>query len=215
MQIVVTGRRTTVEDSLRTHIADRLARLDKLDPKVTRVDVEVSEESNPRLSGQRVRVELTWHGKGPVVRGEAAGAEPREAADLALGKLDRRLRKAADRRRIHRGHHTPLSLAAMVPPPGDPEGTTNSAESATGTSADPDGHVVVREKDHVAAPMTLDQALFEMELVGHEFFLFIDADRGVPSVVYRRRGYDYGVLRLHAQPAPDLPVQEAQQAAAP
>ncbi len=59
-----------------------------------------------------------------------------------------------------------------------------------------DGPLVVREKVHKAAPMTIDQALFEMELVGHDFFLFADSDSGQPSVVYRRRGYDYGVLRL-------------------
>jgi hypothetical protein len=56
--------------------------------------------------------------------------------------------------------------------------------------------LVVREKEHPAKPMTIDQALFEMELVGHDFYLFADADSGQPSVVYRRKGYDYGVIRL-------------------
>ena len=59
-----------------------------------------------------------------------------------------------------------------------------------------DGPLVVREKTHTAAPMTLDQALYEMELVGHDFFLFIDKETERPSVVYRRRGYDYGVISL-------------------
>jgi hypothetical protein len=56
--------------------------------------------------------------------------------------------------------------------------------------------MVVREKTHQAAPMTLDQALYEMELVGHDFFLFVDKETELASVVYRRRGYDYGVIRL-------------------
>jgi hypothetical protein len=56
--------------------------------------------------------------------------------------------------------------------------------------------MVVREKTHSAAPMTLDQALYEMELVGHDFYLYVDKDSGLPAVVYRRRAYDYGVIRL-------------------
>jgi len=56
--------------------------------------------------------------------------------------------------------------------------------------------MVVREKTHLAKPMSLDQALYEMELVGHDFYLFVDADSMMPSVVYRRRGYDYGVIHL-------------------
>jgi len=208
MQIVMTGRRTTVHESLRTYIDDRLGRLDKHDPRVERVEVEICEEANPRLADQRVRVELTWHGKGPVVRSEAAAAEAHAAVDLALGKLDRRLRKKADRRRIHRGSRTPVSLAAAsaVVPGASADGRAGADRPAENSEADGDaehaaGPMVVREKEHVAAPMTLDQALFEMELVGHEFFLFVDADGGLPSVVYRRRGYDYGVLRLRTQAA--------------
>jgi hypothetical protein len=58
------------------------------------------------------------------------------------------------------------------------------------------GPMVVREKTHTASPMSLDQALYEMELVGHDFYLFVDEKTKAPSVVYRRRGYDYGVIHL-------------------
>uniref|UniRef100_UPI00356ABEF4 sigma 54 modulation/S30EA ribosomal C-terminal domain-containing protein n=1 Tax=Actinotalea sp. TaxID=1872145 RepID=UPI00356ABEF4 len=61
-----------------------------------------------------------------------------------------------------------------------------------------DSPVVIREKLHHAEPMTLDDALYEMELVGHDFFLFIDAETALPSVAYRRRGWSYGVIRLDA-----------------
>ncbi len=60
-----------------------------------------------------------------------------------------------------------------------------------------EGPLVVREKTHDAEPMTLDQALYEMELVGHDFYLFVDAESKAPSVVYRRKGYDYGVIHLN------------------
>jgi ribosomal subunit interface protein len=200
MKIVMTGRRTTVEQTLRDYLDDRLTRLEKHDPRVERVEVEVCEEANPRLAGQKVRVELTWHGRGPIVRSEAAAADAHAAVDLALGRLDSRLRKVADRRRIHHGARTPVSVAVATAAVGvaslDDATAGVVPEPAVADDAGDTGPMVVREKEHEASPMTLDQALFEMELVGHEFFLFVDAGSGLPSVVYRRRGYDYGVLRL-------------------
>jgi len=198
VDVVVKGRHTELTERFRGHTEEKLAKLAKLDSKVARIDVEVCEEHNPRLAGQRSRIELTCRTRGPVVRAEAAAADPYAALDLAVAKLEARLRRAADRRRVHHGIRTPMSVAAA----------TAAVVSVNGSSAaaalvEPEMGVddevlpfVVREKTHSAAPMTLDQALLEMELVGHDFFLFVDADHGTPSVVYRRRGYDYGVIRL-------------------
>jgi hypothetical protein len=138
-------------------------------------------------------VELTCRTRGPVVRAEAAASDPYAALDLATAKLEAQLRRAADRKRVHHGIRTPLSVAAATAGL-----SSNGSAPAVDTSDDEDGAgpFVVREKRHEAGPMTLDQALFEMELVGHDFFLYVDSDAGVPSVVYRRRGYDYGVIRL-------------------
>jgi hypothetical protein len=77
----------------------------------------------------------------------------------------------------------------------------SSAEAAEGVDlaaeeTDDGPGRIVREKEHPAKPMTVDQALFEMELVGHDFYLFADQDTGRPSVVYRRHAYDYGLIRL-------------------
>lgn len=194
MDVVVKGRHTEVGDRLRSQAEAKLSKVAKLDGKVSRIDVEVCEEHNPRLADLRSRVELTCRTRGPVVRAEAAASDPFAALDLATAKLESRLRRAADRRRVHHGIRTPVSVA-----------TATAALSANGsappaeTAADEDEQTdafVVREKRHEAGPMTLDQALFEMELVGHDFFLYVDADAGMPSVVYRRRGYDYGVIRL-------------------
>jgi hypothetical protein len=82
---------------------------------------------------------------------------------------------------------------------------TAPTSSVAGIEVVGDGPLVVREKVHEASPMALDQALYEMELVGHDFFLFIDSHSGRPSVVYRRRGYDYGVIALDA--AAHVPAQ--------
>jgi ribosomal subunit interface protein len=195
VDVVVKGRHTEVGERFRAHAEAKLAKVAKLDGKVTRIDVEVCEEHNPRQADQRSRIELTCLTRGPVVRAEAAAGDPFSALDLAAAKLEARLRRAADRRRIHHGIRTPVSVAVATA-----SLSANGAAPAAPETAEGDvettGPVVVREKLHEAPPMTLDQALFEMELVGHDFFLFIDVERGAPSVVYRRRGYDYGVIRL-------------------
>lgn len=222
LDIVVTGRHVDVPARLRTHAQDKLAKVEKLCPKAIRVDVEISRERNPRMSEICERVELTCISRGPTIRAEAAAHDLIAAFDLAWAKLESRLRKSADRRRVHRGARTPVSVAAATAalaaggsgngaaaPVVLPEGPTQGSDAAA-DSDDPydslvdhqgDGPMLVREKLHHATPMSLDQALYEMELVGHDFFLFSDKDSGLPSVVYRRRGYDYGVIRIDTGPA--------------
>ena len=204
MEIVVKSRHTEVSDRFRSHVEEKLTRLEKHDHRLIRVEVEVDKERNPRQQDRAIRVELTAFSKGPVIRAEAASVDKMSALDMALDKMATQMRKAADRRRVHHGRHTPVSvgeaLADVVP---EPNGTAPAAppEGETSRSVGPitvmgDGPLVVREKTHNAEPMTLDQALYEMELVGHDFFLFVDKDSERPSVVYRRRGYDYGVISL-------------------
>jgi ribosomal subunit interface protein len=203
VDVVVKGRHCEVSDRFRQHVEEKLARLEKLNHRVIRVDVEVSKERNPRMSDRAVRVELTMKSRGPVMRAEAAAEDKMAALDMAVDRLQSRMRKAADRRRIHHGTRTPVSVAEATASNGvAPVETEMTEVDPTGEhkvgplTVVGDGPLVVREKTHQAAPMTLDQALYEMELVGHDFFLFIDKENEQPSVVYRRRGYDYGVIRL-------------------
>ncbi|RKS72569.1 ribosomal subunit interface protein [Motilibacter peucedani] len=199
MDVVVKGRHTEVTERFRTTAVEKLARVERFNTRVIRIDVEVSEEHNPRLAGECERVEITVQSKGPVIRAEACADDRTAALDIAIGKLEARLRKAADRRRVHHGGKTPVSLAAA----------SAAAEAASALSAQPlddeepdtgpdqgESPVVIREKVHQASPMTLDQAMYEMELVGHDFYLFVDAATKRPSVVYRRKGWDYGVIGL-------------------
>jgi ribosomal subunit interface protein len=218
LDIVVKARHTEVSDRFREHVREKLTRLARLDPKAFRIDVEVCHESNPRLAGSCERVELTLRSKGPVVRAEAAAQDPYAALDVASGKLEERLRRAADRRRTKHPHGhgaskvTPVANLDFdaVPIPGPapefvPENGSAPADVLTGELEDASeeavllasGPLVVREKAHDATPISLDDALHRMELVGHDFYLYCDTDTGLPSVVYRRRGYTYGVLRLH------------------
>ncbi|HZE67070.1 MAG TPA: ribosome-associated translation inhibitor RaiA [Sporichthyaceae bacterium] len=204
MEIVVKGRRTEVTDRFRQHAMEKLAKLEKWDTKIISLDVEVCRERNPRQSDVCDRIELTCRSRGPVIRAEAAAADPYAALDLACSKLEVRLRKSADRRRVHHGARTPLSVAAATGQLAESAArnghTVTTAELSEewipGPDMSADGPFVVREKSHRAQPMTLDQALYEMELVGHDFYLFMDSDSGCPGVVYRRHGYDYGVIRL-------------------
>jgi len=204
VEVVVKGRHCEVSDRYRSHVEEKLVRLEKYDQRIIRVDVVVSEEPNSKLADQAVRVEITIMSKGPVVRSEASGPDKMSALDKAVDRLSAQKRKAADRRRIHHGTRTPTSLGqamAAVESAADDrshDGTEDlDGEHKVGPlTVTGDGPLVVREKSHAAVPMTLDQALFEMELVGHDFYLFIDKANDVPAVVYRRKGYDYGVIRL-------------------
>ena len=191
MDIVVKGRRMEVSDRFRSHVEDKLAKVERLDPALQRVDVEVSKEHNPRLADRAYRVELTCRSRGPVIRAEAAAEDKLSALDVALGRLESRLRKAADRR-TDRRHERAVPLLAVSENGSEPEQATD--EDRWGVVDE--GPMVVREKTHVAGPMSLDQALYEMELVGHDFFLFVDDQSQHPSVVYRRHAYHYGVIRL-------------------
>ena len=202
MDIVVKGRHTDIPERFRQHVAEKLAKIEKLDPKVISVDVECSQERNPRLSDLRERIEITIRSRGPVMRAEAAAQDCYAALDAAVTKLENRLRRAHDRRRVHHGAKTPVSVAAATAGLAGLNGTGDPSALEHLTDYDPthgvadDGPMFVREKVHSAEPINLDQALYEMELVGHDFYLFVDAETSQPSVVYRRRGYDYGVIRL-------------------
>ena len=202
MDVVVTGRHCEITDRYRSHVEEKLTRLEKHDHRIMRVQVEVDCEPNPRQRDRAVRIELTAFSKGPVIRAEAAAEDKMGALDLALDKMAAQMRRAADRRRVHHGRHTPVSVGealAGMPPSGQIGRISDDEiiERQIGPIAiTGDGPLVVREKTHPAAPMTLDQALYEMELVGHDFYLFVDSETKEPSVVYRRRGYDYGVISL-------------------
>lgn len=202
MEIVVVGRHVEVPERFRRHASDKLAKVEQLAPRAQLIDVEVTHENNPRQSGVSERVELTVRGKGPVVRAEATADDPYAALDAATTKLLERLRRAHDRKN---NHHRDAPVVPVPVPPMDAvpeqEPETSPAPATDGEAVEStwgDSPVVIREKRHQAQPMTLDDALYEMEMVGHDFFLFIDAETALPSVAYRRRGWSYGVIRLDA-----------------
>ncbi|KQR96015.1 hypothetical protein ASG12_17385 [Williamsia sp. Leaf354] len=197
--VTVTGRNVEVPDHFRVHVGDKLSRVERFDPTIYAFDVELHHERNRRQAKVCQRVEITVRGKGPVVRAEACSENFYAALESAVDRLQSRLRRTKDRRRVHHGLRTPVSVAEAT---ADIE-TLDLTDTAAAVSTDPadafDDHApgqVVRVKEHEAVPMTVDDALYEMELVGHDFFLFHDKESDRPSVVYRRHAFDYGLIRL-------------------
>lgn len=226
MEIVVTGRNVEVPDHFRGLVEEKLVRLERHDHKIVGMEVELFHEPNRRQQKSCQRVEITGRGGcGAVARAEASAADFYAALDMAVGKLAERLRRSHDRRkpsRRDRVHASRLAADASAvalmeqAPPGtdtipEPRSHDESLSDAELTElteltdlteleeqweAEYLPGRIVREKTHTASPMTVDEALSRMELVGHDFYLFSCSDTGRPSVVYRRRGYDYGVIRL-------------------
>ncbi|MGU3653947.1 ribosome hibernation-promoting factor, HPF/YfiA family [Mycolicibacterium sp. A43C] len=195
-EVVVKGRNVEVPEHFRVYVAEKLARLERFDKTIYLFDVELDHERNRRQRKNCQHVEITARGRGPVVRGEACADSFYAALESAANKLEARLRRTKDRRKIHYGDKTPVSLheaTAMLP-------AEEAPAAADPFSIDPaDFHEpgrIVRTKTHESTPMSVDDALYEMELVGHDFFLFHDKESDRPTVVYRRHAYDYGLIRL-------------------
>lgn len=194
--VTIRGRNVEVPEHFATRINAKLAKIEKMSPTdIQRFDVILLHENNPRLSKVSQRVEITVKGKSGVARAEAAEDTFYGALESAVSKLERQMRKARTRRKIsHSGHRRPQSVA---------EATAElSADAAPAEVLDEyavDDQLpgqIVRRKEHDGTPMTVDDALEKMELVGHDFYLFRDSETGRPTVVYRRHAFDYGLITL-------------------
>lgn len=202
VEIVVRGRHMELPDEFRELAQEKLARVERFGLDIARIDVEVSRERNPRLSERAIEVELTCHGRGPLIRAESHAGDKYAALDQALDTLSERLRRLADKRRSQRRRHARVlttdsqfdAAQAQVEAP-----AAEVEDPAVDLPADvvlAEGPVLVRQKVHTTRPMSVVDALDALESVGHDFFFFHDADADLPSVIYRRRGYDYGLIRL-------------------
>jgi ribosomal subunit interface protein len=199
MDVVITSRRCQLTDAFRDHVSEKLNSLEKLKERIIRAEVMVTCSEAKRQPEQAVRVEITLNGKGPVVRAEAAADDKMVAFEHALDRLKTQLLRASDRRKVHRGLRGGTSVKALEPTPVEATIEDTDVRTVAGIEVHGDGPLVVREKNFTSLPLTLAQALDEMELVGHDFFLYLDAESSQPSVVYRRKAYDYGVIHLEVE----------------
>ena len=201
MDVSITGRHLTISDGTREQVTEELtATVEKLRDRVIRAEVEFTQAESKGDPDGEIRCEITLRGKGPVIRAGANASDKMIAFDRAEEKLKAQLRKAADRRKRHRGLRGAKDLDEFNLPPLALEESLDeqvaTRKVAGGLEVTGDGPLVVREKRFTTVPLTLAQALDEMELVGHDFFLYVDAETSRPSVVYRRKGYDFGVIHL-------------------
>ncbi|KUI23855.1 30S ribosomal protein S30 [Mycobacterium sp. IS-1742] len=200
-EVVVKGRNVEIPDHYRTYVSEKLTRLERFDRSIYLFDVELDHEKNRRQRKNCQHVEITARGRGPVVRGEACADSFYGAFEAAVSKLENRLRRSKDRRKIHYGDKRPVSVAEATAATAAIEEEAPAPAEDTGlldnlTLDDHEPGRIVRVKEHPATPMTVDDALSQMELVGHDFFLFHDKETDKATVVYRRHAYDYGLIRL-------------------
>jgi ribosomal subunit interface protein len=214
MEISITGRNVGVTDRFREYATEKADKVAHLASKAIAFEIKVTRHHETRGATGDDRVELTLIGPGPLVRAESDGTDKYVAFDLAMAKLVERIRQAKDRRKVHRGQHRPTSLreassdgfSVVDITPAAPQvlesvrtGSVSIVDAdteATDEADEPYCPVVIRKKVFPAAPMSVDDALYQMELVGHDFYLFVDSETHRPSVVYRRKGWDYGVIGL-------------------
>lgn len=203
MELKISAKNLTVSDRFRDYVSERAEKVEHLLHKVQELAVKVTRHDHSRNSGPEDQVELTVFATGQIIRAEAHAQDKFAAFDVAWGKLAERLRRANDRRKPHHGHHgapgtaelsatefsaldiTPADLTLLHP--------SEAAEEAKDFGSSP---VVIRRKEFHAETMSADDAISNMEMLGHDFYLFLDSVNGKASVVYRRKGWNYGVIAL-------------------
>ncbi|WCZ31999.1 ribosome hibernation-promoting factor, HPF/YfiA family [Corynebacterium massiliense] len=210
-QVTITGRNVEVPEHFQERVAGKLSKIERLDPTLTFFHVELQHEPNPRRDSESDRIQITATGKGHLARAEAKEDSFYAALETAIGKMERSLRKVKVRREhVKSGHRAAKGTGEMAAEmvaeaqKSRAEDQTAAAEQKEDRYVDPYADSiedvrpgqVVRRKEHPATPMSVDDALSEMELVGHDFYLFIDEETQRPSVVYRRHAYDYGLISL-------------------
>lgn len=208
MEINISARNLQVSDRFRDYVLDRAHKVEQLANRSQALTIKVTRHEH-KTTGLEDQVELTVVEPGHIIRAEAHAGDKFAAFDMALGKLSERLRRVGDRNKVHRGQHrqhstselsasdfaeldvTPVDAALLLGGAALAEAGADATEIDLGTSP-----VEVRRKEFPTVPMTVDDALYHMELVGHPFYLFLDSTTGKPSVVYARKGWHYGVITL-------------------
>lgn len=205
----IVGLGLGITDRFRDYVEEKAEKLENLADRALAFEVKVSRHHDKSGKPGDDRVELMLVGPGPLVRAEASGGDKYAAFDLAIAKILEQIRRSKDRKKVHRGKgRTPLRAAseqgfanaAIQAAPVDviERVHTGSVDVVESTEEAEEEYcpVVIREKEFPAEWMTVDEAVDRMELVGHDFFLFMNARTDQPSVVYRRKGWDYGVIEL-------------------
>lgn len=207
MELTISAKNLTVSDRFREYATEKSKKIERFGSESERLSIKVTRYEHRRASGSEDKVELTVYKPGHVVRAEANASDKFAAFDIAFAKLLERMRRYSDRQKFHiGGNHKNLSTSDLVASdfaaidlkPADLNFITGEIEVVR----DPDepdygvSPVVIRTKEFEKLPMTREEAIDRMELVGHDFYLFHDSTLDQAAVVYRRQGWSYGVISL-------------------
>lgn len=221
LQVSYTGRNIQIPSAFKEHVEDKIDKIEQLADKGHRLEVKVASENSHRRADTALTVEMTVIGRGKVVRSEAQAEDKFAAFEIALNKLTERLRRARDRKKS-RAHNASrngapdvaTAMSGLDPVPTDRPLYEQVLDASAADDHPPaeehrdDATIKIRRKVFPAEPMSVDAAVDAMELVGHDFYLYVDAETGQPSAVYRRRGWTYGVISLDAEHSTDAPITE-------
>lgn len=211
MEITFGAKGADITDRFRAYAEEKLAKVTQLLPRATALDVKLTRHAVPHTSVAGGRVEITVHGPGSIIRAESDGPDKYMAFDSAYHRVMERARRVHDKRTDHGGRkRTPLHEAVATGfeqvdiTPADPAVVeavrTGSIPTIEAEQQETDwSPVVIRQKRFPSKRMSVRDAVDQMELVGHPFYLFVDDASGECAVVYRRKGWSYGVITLDDQ----------------
>ena len=176
MRLQVKGKNVEVSDTLKTYAQEKLGKLDKHLNDTARLELELAVEKNPSISDNQIAEATVWT-KGPVLRARESSSDMRASIDQLVEKLERQARRYRDKRRRGHGRSHGVQEAEVIP-----------------VVPDEESPVIVKTKQFAVKPMTPEEAVLQLELIGHDFFVFQNADTSDVNVVYRRRDGDYGLI---------------------
>ena len=196
MDISITARNLEVSESFRQTVEQKVAHVGRFLEGMDHAEVRFLEERNPRIADKEI-CEVTLHGHGHVVRARATAPDPSTAVDRVVDKLEHGLHKLKGKllgRSHPRRPPTPVAAGVVAGPPDGTAAAGDDQPDAELDEAGEGGFRIVRTKQFAMKPMTPEEGALQMELLGHSFFLFTNADTGATAVVYRRHDGDVGLI---------------------
>lgn len=189
MDVQIKAKNLRLTDALQEYIQKRTEKLDKIDQKVVDAKFEVRSERN-RSGGEQIIAQFTIATKDAILRTEEKNRDVHAAIDLAVQRMERQIRRFRDKRIFNRRRQQQLAAEA-----GTPAGLTLDGELLTEEAEEVPSELLVRRKRFKIQPMGTEEAIEQMELLGHDFFVFFDPDEAQINVLYRRRDGRYGVIQ--------------------
>ena len=178
MRLQVNGRNLEISEQIRTYAEEKLGKLDRLVSDPTRVELELAIEKNPSIADNHVAEATVWT-KGPVLRARETSGDMKASIDQLVTKLERQVKRYREKRRVAPRRHARDSGVPTEPPP---------------LEVPDDDTTIVKMKQFSVNPMSPEEAILQLELIGHDFFVFRNAETEIINVVYRRRDGDYGLI---------------------